>query len=175
MLTDKAIIAFRWAPDTSFTSVLQPCWQDVFHIHLFSSFVFDSCGEQQNYIIATCKTLRYKNGDYRNRTGDLVHAKHTRYQLRQIPMSSTARTINIIIIWQSSLRLRFEIVREVFAFSLKFGKIADSWIVFFAWKAADEKSERKYAIGDGLPRNVGYLHHMLLQEVYFFSMTTSVS
>ena len=29
-----------------------------------------------------------KNGDCRNRTGDLVHAKHTRYQLRQIPENS---------------------------------------------------------------------------------------
>jgi hypothetical protein len=44
------------------------------------------------------KALHKRHGDCRNRTSDLVHAKHTRYQLRQTPRSTRCALLQLIIL-----------------------------------------------------------------------------
>eukprot|EP00536_Pseudo-nitzschia_multiseries_P000178 jgi/Psemu1/299889/fgenesh1_kg.3_\ len=40
--------------------------------------------------------FKSKRGDCRNRTGDLVHAKHTRYQLRQTPLDTSLERSRVL-------------------------------------------------------------------------------
>ena len=73
-------------------------WDFVEHVHfVFGSleFVGNEEFEEWTWLRTFLRVIWWskkfipnpnKTGDCRNRTGDLVHAKHTRYQLRQIPL-----------------------------------------------------------------------------------------